>query len=416
MTDRQKVELEMSNCRTKLRDLVSVDEPTDEQKTEMATLTNKMGDLEVRFRAAVAADEPVVETKVDAGEDREKRDLYGKASVSNWVNRILNRRNLDGAERELSEELNLQGDEVPFSLLADVREERAIITTPAAISATQDAIERDRTWLGRLFNASVVEALGITTRAIAPGQPMWTTLTDGIDPELVAKGTEISDSTTAFSTVTIDPVRRGATFLMAREDLMLYAGLEAEIRRDMSAALADQISDAVVNESTRFDGLIDALTFPAPGAAVADFGEVQDMAYESNDGLNSTSVNGVSWVMPVAAEKFLGKMYRVTAGTGATAEQNSDMTALAWLRANSGGITFSGHMPDIASKKFQAIGVRDRTVGPRAVLGVWEGVRIIEDDITGARKGERRVTAEAIIGFKVTRPASYVPYELRTEV
>ena len=46
--------------------------------------------------------------------------------------------------------------------------------------------------------------------------------------------------------------------------------------------------------------------------------------------------------------------------------------------------------------------------GMNAVCPVWEGLRLIRDEVTNADKGQVQVTAVALHNFKVLRPAGFV--------
>ena len=79
----QIIALEMSEKREKLNALLSVDEMSDEQRSEMSTLTTRMQELEVEARAAILAEDEITITHstVADGEDRELRSLIDRANV-----------------------------------------------------------------------------------------------------------------------------------------------------------------------------------------------------------------------------------------------------------------------------------------------------------------------------------------------
>ena len=58
MTKRQKLQIEQSEKRQRLNELLAIDgaELTDEQRAEMETLTKRMQQIEVEMRAAIVAE------------------------------------------------------------------------------------------------------------------------------------------------------------------------------------------------------------------------------------------------------------------------------------------------------------------------------------------------------------------------
>ena len=83
MTAKQKIELKMSEARSKLNALldVALEERSDDQKSEIGSLSETLQTLEPELRAALLAEpeKPEVTTDVKP-EDRELRELVGKAS------------------------------------------------------------------------------------------------------------------------------------------------------------------------------------------------------------------------------------------------------------------------------------------------------------------------------------------------
>ena len=250
MTDKQRLEKRMSEHRSAIRNLAMA-ERDEAQDAQLAELRAKLEADETSLQAVIeAGDVEVRESPIDSedvGEQREYRSMLGKARVMNFTARNGNH----GVEAEIRAEAGLPDNGFPLDMLvADVDgvevEHRAIVATPAATDR-----EQPRTWLQRLFSDSVLGALRVGTRSVAPGQPMFTEITGGGDAQLLAKSADTTDSTFSYKTTKITPVRHSITALAATEDYDLYGGLEAEVRRDLRAAFAEDVSRKVVNEATR---------------------------------------------------------------------------------------------------------------------------------------------------------------------
>ena len=88
MSDRLKLELRRSEIRQRLGEIAGTETLTDELRTEAATLQTEMGDLEIRYRAAVQSEE---EAQRQAGaelpdaEMRERIELRGRARLTEYL-------------------------------------------------------------------------------------------------------------------------------------------------------------------------------------------------------------------------------------------------------------------------------------------------------------------------------------------
>ena len=415
MTDRQKIELALSTCRSRIRELAGKDDATDEERTEMRSEQRNLETLEERFRALTMADEPEAETRetpapvADAPVDTEKRErdgLLDRASVCRFVQRATQQRSLDGVEAELAA-ITPEGG-MPMELLFPETAESKIEKRAVAAAPATSYAEQPQTWIGRAFRGSLLDALRVSTQSVNEGRPQWIEITSGAAPAMFAKGATVGDAAFTYRRVNVDMHRHAASLLMAREDLAMFGQMEARLRADLSAAMTESITDRVINESAEFDGFLDELTFTDVASAVPTFDDIQDLAYDSNakNNRDSESVQGTRWIGESSLEKVMGKLYHAT-------RTNDNQTALDWLRANSAGVQFTSFLPDAVSNKVKLLGVRQG--GPIAsVLGVWNSVQFIVDDVSGALVGQRRVTAESMIGFQVIRPAVYIGRDYQT--
>ena len=150
MTRKQKLELELSELRQSINDLLAIesDKLTEEQRAELDTKTTRIQLAEVEFRAAVVADPgpEITESRAEGtAEDRELRELRATVGLSRYIEAASEKRAVDGAELEFNQALKIGAHKFPLELLAPV-EERA--TTDA------DTVTRPVRWLDRLFSVS----------------------------------------------------------------------------------------------------------------------------------------------------------------------------------------------------------------------------------------------------------------------
>ena len=117
MTTRQKIELRQSAVRTRLREIADTEELTDELRAEMETLKTEMADLELRFQAAVTAEDEQRQAVEETGEGAEIRRLSDRAMLGNYLGAIIDDREPEGVEKELAEARELSGNVIPWDAL-----------------------------------------------------------------------------------------------------------------------------------------------------------------------------------------------------------------------------------------------------------------------------------------------------------
>ena len=170
--------------------------------------------------------------------------------------------------------------------------------------------------------------------------------------------------------------------------------------------LSDALDNQAVNGSGTGDGtingLLNILTDPAaPAAQAEDFGRYVAAAAFHVDGLFAVDLGGVRQLVGV---QTYGHM------AGAFRSDSDSMTAEAWAMTRTGGVRTSRRIAAPASNIQQAIVRRSNPAGDRvAVMPVWQGLQMIRDPYTNARKGEVGLTALMLVGdVIVLRPGAFV--------
>ena len=188
-----RLEIRASEIRTKLNELAGAESLTDEQRTEVDALTQEYADNQVRYRAALVSEdtqESTVETP-DA-EERERRELRGKARVSDFLASALTGRPVAGASAEYADAVGCPG-RVPLDLL-DTPEERAVTPGPASETVTST-----RPTVPAAFARTDAAALGISMPMVAPGEAHYPALTTAPPAGPKAKDAAADSTAAAFS-------------------------------------------------------------------------------------------------------------------------------------------------------------------------------------------------------------------------
>ena len=415
MTTAQRLALRLSEIRQKLNDLSGRDDLSEDEAGELRTLSAEYPRLEERHRAALiaeATDEAEAEDEADPGdgEDRERAELRSRSRLSRYVGAALDGLPVTGAEAELSAAAGCPGA-VPLELFEVERrtgtdpEKRAVTPAPATTDENLAGI------VPAIFDRSAASWLGIEMPTVPVGDAGYPVLSTSVTGSTVAKSADAPETAGAFTVTMAQPRRISGAFRFTVEDAARLSGMEEALRQNIGSVLSDELDNQAVNGSGTGDGtlngLLNILADPdAPEANAETFARYVAAAAGHVDGLFAVDLSGVRQLVGV---KTYGHM------AGAFRANEDSMTAEGWLSTRTGGIRTSRRIADPASNIQQAIVRRANPMGDRvAVMPTWEGVQLIRDPYTGARKGEVAVTALMLVGdVIVLRAGAFVQESYR---
>ena len=397
MTELQRSLLRASEIRKRLSELAGIAELDDEQRAEIGTLRTEYQDVELRVQAGtVAEDQP---TETDPPADRRLAELEARASAGDVFDAALNHGQTDGATRELQDHLGLQGNAVPLALLrqpaADGVESRAVTPSPTDVGTNQQQI------IEGVFPMACATFLGIDMPTVAVGETVFPVLATNATAGVPDEDAEQDETTGSFDAEVLSPARIQASFFFSRESRARFAMLEASLRQNLSAALSDKLDQQILNGD---EGLFEGTNLPNNNAsAVTTFaGYMADLAYGRVDGKYAADLGDLRVVMGSSTFAHAGTTYR---------HQNADDLAIDRLRAVTAGVKVSAHVPPVAASKQNAV-VR---LGMRRdmVAAIWEGITLIPDEVTLAKKGQIQITAVMLHAVKILRAAGF--YKQQTQ-
>lgn len=424
MTNLQKLELRRSEIREKLSKLSEVATPTDEQKSEMESLTKEFQDSEVRYRAALVAEGEKAQTKEFGtdGEGAEIRALRTRAPLSSYILAASEKRSLDTPSAELNEALGVKlvgnngGIVIPFSVFARANpaEERAFTTTSAYGGG-----EVQRPILQELFGPGIFDALGVRVDSVPTGASEWPLITGNVAPDQKKEGTAATDATAAtFTTATLKPKRLTAEIELTHELIATVVGVEEAFRMNLLDAMKSKMQDIILNGSNptnanpqNIQGFFTKLTgsdLASAEATAGDYGK-----------LHSLAVDGIHASMETEVRSVIGEeTYQHAAGVYITGSGESGSEL---LKRRSGGCIASSYIPDTANMKQKAIlhagGPNGGPMRGDSVAGMWEGagLEMIRDFYSNASTG---ITLTGIILWDAAvavRTSAYKEIDIQIE-
>ena len=392
MRKSQTLTVELSEKRERVNTLLALTDMSSEQRTELDATTKRLLEIEPELRAAIVSEsgeDDDIRRQHNGGEHRELGELAGRANMGAIMHAAIEHRATDGPEAEIQAHFRVGANQVPLEMLRGI-EHRALTPAATNVQSNQDTI------IPAVFRASVSEFLGIYMPTVPSGDAAYPVLTNDTTvggPH--SDSSEVAETTGAFSANLLAPERLQASFFYRRTDAARFVGMDEALRMNLSDALADAMDDQILSGTK---GLLtgtvldnhnaSAVTTTANYEAEFLFGRV--------DGRFAENAMAVRQVFGSATYGHAAGQYRAN---------SNDDSALDSLMASGGGVRVSAHVPAVASSKQNALirlGMRRDYVAP-----MWEGLTLIPDDITGAKKGEITITAVMLANFQLLRSGGF---------
>ena len=392
------IQRRQSEIRQNLADLVGKETPTTDETRSMESLDAEYRANEVRFRAALTAeDEQRHEAKgeLETRSGTEWAEMVGKFELRQVAFALDEGRALDGATKEIVEEMRnkggFQGIPIPYAAL----ETRAGETIASGVPDPKTI----KPIIDRIFPDSVAAKLGIQRINIDHGSVAYPVATSGAvfgwqTTELADVGAQKRFQTAERS---LSPDHTGGAQMVISRKAMKQSGvgLEAAIRRDLNAVIGEEL-DRVVIAGTGTSGeplgiVPGASTYgitSTPVGAAASWAafRAEVVAFMEANAITSPSqvnlaFNPAIWAdldEALIAGTAVSEWDRLTKHVGNPAISNTIPGASAIMTATVQGV-------------------------PPGVLGVYGGIDLIRDPYTKAASGQLVLTGLVTADFTVPR-------------
>lgn len=415
MTNSQRLTVRSSEIRAKLNELSGLDELTDEQRSQIDTLTQEYRNTEAQLRAAVISEGEEEKRALEQEPDREVRErieLRSKANLTGYLRAALSGRRVDGAERELQAAAGI-GDGIPLELWDVATETRADASTaaPGTVGVNLDRIRP------AVFANSIAPRLGIEMPRVESGTYASATISTSLTAGAYAKGGDAMATAASFTVSSVTPKRVSARLGIRIEDVAAVgqANFESILRENLSLVLGDELDKQGINgdgQAPNLTGIFQRLTDPTD---VASFDTFAAAHAGGVDGLWANTIKDVSIVCGPAT-------YRLSSRTFQSATNyRGEMSAASYAMNQTGGFWTNKRMPDASSNIQPAILYRKgrsmmggagamRT----AVCPHWNEISI-DDIYSGSAQGEQYFTMHVLLGDVIlVQPDAYaqIAYKL----
>ena len=415
MTESQRHSLRLSEIRERINNLNALESLSDEQTTELRGLTAEYPPLEVRYRAAlIAEDDHETRHSNDAvdGETRETVRLLREARIANFMAAAANQRPVANTEADLLSALSIENEAGAFPLrLLDSRldstaragaEYRADATTDLG-AADEETTLTTRPWIDRVFLAdNAADFLGVTRETVGAGDRRYVAITGGSSAAAVGRGSRVDAGAMTISTTDVEPRRMSAGYKFRREDVARHGGqLESALRRDLRMVLTEHFDKVLISgETGQFNGLLSTGSTKLIQTQVDLKANGPDKP-SRNDLFEALSsmVDGRYATMPSHIRALFSRtVYNRIVTTLGNAAADS-YTVLELGRRVGFQFAASDHMPT-ATTANTIVGIASRARGlvGTLMLPIWENATMIVDPYSGAPEGEVRLTLTTLFG------------------
>ncbi len=405
MLDSMKITRRQSEIRQSLAELAGKETPSEDEVRSMETLDTEYRQNEVRFRAAITAEDT---ERREAGEELETRsdaeyaEMMGQFEMRQVALALDEGRSLDGQTAEIVQELRsaggYQGIPVPWEAL-EVR------NTVAA--GTPDPM-RTAPIIDRLFANSVAAQMGVQMVNVGVGELEYPVTTSAVTAGWATNETADVPGPTAYVTTDrpLSPDHNlGINMEITRKAMKQSgAGLEQAVRRDMNGAIGEAVDRAVFQGS----GSAGEPTGVIAGAAGFGITETPIDAAASYAAFRAAVVRfitanaasgGADVNLLLRPEIFDGMDDNLLTGT-AVSEWDR-------LVAKVGNVVLSSNaLATPSGSPAESIGIMTTSAGgvAPAFVGTWGAVDLIRDPYTKAKSGALLLTALTTMDVTVSRP------------
>ena len=401
MLKSQKLLLEQSEKRQKVNALLGKDSLTDEERGELDTLTTRLQQVEVEYRAALVIEQASeLDTRDEGGIDAEHRealDLRRRCNLTTYFRSRLGGMALRGAELEYLAADGVPEGSIPLSVMdPDPRDRRAEQRADAPTPAPSTTGRIIAPIVPAVFEASIAAYLMVEMPRVTTGSYNVPRITTSLTAGWKGKG-DVTDSTAAALTVETSTVKRLSGRMSLRMEDVAAVGLEdfeASLKMNLQQVVGNALDDALLNGTGASDqptGLLARLTDPTAPGTKADFGEFVDVAAGAITA-SELWASGLPDVRTLAGPATMALSETVFRGT------DSYVSAGAYLRGQTGGWRSNAHVPAPAATIQQAVQVLLGRPGLSiARMPTW-GRLEVDDIYTGAAAATTYRTVHVLCG------------------
>lgn len=410
MLESTKIQRRQSEIRQALAGLVGKADASADEIRSMESLDAEYRGNEVRFRAALIAEDTErrdAKGELETRSDREYADLIGKFELRQIALHYDEGRSLDGATAEVVQEMRSKGSYrgVPVPLMA--LEQRAGETIA---SGTPDPI-RTMPIVDRLFPGSVAASMGTSLINIDSGAVEWPVVSSSVTAGWADGELANVAGPTAFATTdkALKPEQNFGVQMVLSRKSMKQSGdaLEQAVRRDMNSAIAAGLDKAIFL-GTGANGQPLGVITGAATYGITSTGAAADASWAAFRAavvrfMTANAAGGPGAVKAMIRPELWD--FLDAALIAGTAVSEWDRLLKNIPASNIAMTTNALAAPSGTPLATQALLTTSAGGVAPIFAGLWGGVDLVRDPYAGAAAGSLKLTAILTADVTVARPA-----------
>ena len=297
---------------------------------------------------------------------------------------VHSRKNTDGREAEVQAHYKLGGNELPHAML----EFRAQTQAPTNGATQQAEI------IQPIFGQTGAAFLNIPMPTVEAGAATYPIISSRPTPETPADGATVTADIPAgsFTADLLKPQAGQAQVEFSREDAASFPSMSESLGRVIVDSVGFELDRQMLIHAT--EGLLTAgLTAPGNPGAQAVFADYRSALNDQVNGREAGQASDCRILLGSSTYAHADTKFRTT---------DSELSALDWLMAKSGGVRVHVAVPAVVGKRQDAI-IAKALGQQHAVMPVWSSVQLVVDEITKLQKRLIVLTAIQLFAFKVLR-------------
>ena len=417
MTRTQKLQLKLSEARTKLGkmlDTAELEERSETWNADLEMTKSELRSLETQLQGALMIEDDKTETETvttetvtETREDKEKRELRNAVDFRNYLAAALGGHGVvTGPEAEYNQELGIPSDRFPLELLTR-DDDDGDLEVRAKING--DAGVNQGSWVDRLFADSAAKYLGISFPSVSPGVAAYPVTTAGGTPAQRGRTEDAATGTYTVAVTELKPTRNSVHGLYSIEDDARLPGLAGAIMRDMRNAMVSRIDRTVfVGDAGANEGTADITGLQTAGVSEKTLTQANKVKADKTleafvdfvDGIHAGSMDDVRIIASVGSNKlWLGTIHNSAL---------DNQTIAQFLRASGMSWTTRGDIQTgTGNGNFGAFIGLQKGIKGSGVAPVWSSGQLVRDPYTKAKSGEVQLTLHYLWALGFPRTASF---------
>ena len=272
MTSLQKIQLKLSETRSKANTLQAIDKPTSEQRAELVETRTALIAIEQEYQVALRespgpekTEHRIENSAASSPEARAFQAMEDSISPADYLGEV------QGQALEYRQEIGMARGIPHMSLLDPV--ERVELRVDAVSSGSSAPRVSQAAVLGKLLEDSIASFLGVSMPSVPPGTAAFPVVTAAAATGVADRSVAVESTAVTLSANSLTPVRAQSRVTWEIESEFSMPEFRAALQQELRRALREEVDKLAIQgkaSAPAVDGFLRTLTNPTDPPAVAE--------------------------------------------------------------------------------------------------------------------------------------------------